>query len=156
MRIFTPHTLYARHALIGCLSWLIALASPPLAARDVSGSYAVFGIGSNTCDDYLDARYRGGADELIYVEWISGHLSAYNLLLDNTYNILGNTSPFDFMAQLDAWCRQHRDQAFTIAIARQMEDLFADRANLAPHQESGWGKWIDEMTGSHESDDSAQ
>lgn len=125
-------------------------------ARDVNDNYAVFGIGSDSCEEYLDARYRGGADELIYVEWIAGHLSAYNLLLDNTYNILGRTSPFDFMAQLDAWCRQHRDAAFTVAIARQMEDLFAERTNLSPQQESGWGTWIEEMTGSRRADDGAE
>ncbi|WP_125181410.1 hypothetical protein [Thiohalobacter thiocyanaticus] len=119
--------------------------SQPAAARDVNGNYAVFGTGSGDCEDYLEARYRGGADELLYVEWTAGHLSAYNLLLDNTYNLLGNITPFDFMARLDAWCRQHRDQPFTVAVAYQLEDLFGDRRNLAPSGDGGWENWIEQL-----------
>lgn len=117
----------------------------PAGGRDVNDNYAVFGTGSGDCEDYLDARYRGGADELLYVEWTAGHLSAYNLLLDNTYNILGTTEPFDFMAQLDAWCRQNRDTPFTVAIARQLEVLFDERSNLSPQQNDGWDNWIDQL-----------
>lgn len=134
----------------------LALAAAPASARDVNGNYAVFGSGSGDCEDYLDARYRGGADELLYVEWTAGHLSAYNLLLDNTYNILGTTDPFDFMARLDAWCRQHRDAAFTVAVASQMEDLFDERRNLAPQEDSGWENWIEQLGGNRQTQEDAE
>lgn len=132
-----------RYPLAAILALTLTAAA---SARDLNGNYAVFGTGSGDCEDYLDARYRGGADELLYVEWTAGHLSAYNLLLDSTYNILGNTEPFDFMAQLDAWCRQHRDTPFTVAIARQLEVLFDERQNLSPQQQNdGWDSWIEQL-----------
>lgn len=138
------------------IALVLALVAAPAAARDVNGNYAVFGSGSGDCEDYLDARYRGGADELLYVEWTAGHLSAYNLLLDNTYNVLGTTNPFDFMARLDAWCRQHRDAAFTVAVARQMEDLFDERQNLAPQEDGGWENWIEQFGGKRQTQEDAQ
>lgn len=137
-----------RRLLIPLFAGGLALTNPLAAlARDVNGNYAVFGTGSGDCEDYLDARYRGGADELLYVEWTAGHLSAYNLLLDSTYNILGTTEPFDFMAQLDAWCRQHRDVPFTMAIARQLEVLFDERRNLSPQENDGWDSWLEQLGG---------
>ena len=146
-----------RRLFIPLLAGGLTLASSPSApARDVNGNYAVFGSGRGDCEDYLDARYRGGADELLYVEWTAGHLSAYNLLLDNTYNILGTTEPFDFMARLDAWCRQHRDVPFTVAIARQLEVLFDERQNLSPQRNDGWDSWIEKLGGQRGTEDSPQ
>lgn len=113
-------------------------------ARDVNGHYAVFGVGHGSCADYLNARDRGGADETRYIDWVAGHVSAYNLLLVNTYDMLGELTPFTLFAQLDTHCRRHREQAFVQALAEQMENLYERRANLAPHH-SGWKDWLNEI-----------
>ena len=113
-------------------------------ARDVNGNYATFGVGGETCGDYLDARDAGGERERLYMEWTAGHLSAYNLLLVNTYNILGETSTFDMLAHLDSYCRQHRDTIYVQALATQIEALYDSRSNLSPDH-NGWKDWLKDI-----------
>lgn len=113
-------------------------------ARDVNGNYAVFGVGSTPCADYLAARDAGGIEEEKYIEWISGHLSAYNLLLVNTYNMLGEGNAFALLARLDSHCRREREQPFVQAFAIQMENLYEARANLSPDS-SGWQDWLEDV-----------
>lgn len=125
---------------------LIVLACNSVAqARDLNGNYAVFGAGGRTCADYLEARDQGGEAALAFAQWIAGHLSAYNLLLDKTYNILGDVTPFQLMAELDAYCREARDLPFVQALALHLEQLYDVRANLSPNQPSNWQGWLEEM-----------
>ncbi|WP_297528309.1 hypothetical protein [Thiohalobacter sp.] len=114
-------------------------------ARDLNGNYAVFGAGGRTCADYLQARDQGGEAALAFAQWVAGHLSAYNLLLDKTYNILGEVTPFQLMAELDAYCREARDLPFVQALALHLEKLYEVRANLSPNQPSNWKGWLEEM-----------
>jgi hypothetical protein len=129
---------------IAALSFLLVCQSSM--ARDVNGNYATFGVGSQTCADYLDARDTGGESEQLFMEWTAGHLSAYNLLLVNTYNILGETSTFDMLAHLDSYCRQNQDAAYIQALAVQIESLYDVRANLSPAH-SGWKDWLKDVRG---------
>ena len=122
---------------------LALLGSQPQ-ARDVNGNYAVFGVGSAPCSNYLAARDAGGHAEEKYLEWISGHLSAYNLLLVNTYDMLGADNAFALLARLDSDCRRDREQPFVKAFAVQMENLYEKRANLSPDS-SGWQDWLEEV-----------
>lgn len=123
---------------------ILVLACPPGMARDVNGNYATFGVGSQTCMDYLDARHAGGEMEGSFMEWTAGHLSAYNLLLVNTYNILGETSTFDMLASLDSYCRKHQDVVYVQALAVQIESLYDVRGNLSPDH-SGWKDWLKDI-----------
>lgn len=125
---------------------ILLLACQSSMARDVNGNYATFGVGSQTCTEYLDARNSGGEPEQLYIEWTAGHLSAYNLLLVNTYNILGETSTFDMLAHLDSYCRQHQDAIYIQALAVQIELLYDVRANLSPSH-SGWKDWLKDVRG---------
>ena len=122
----------------------LALQCTAIDARDVNGGYAVFGVGSASCVEYLAARDTGGLEEVKFIEWISGHLSAYNLLLVNTYNMLGNDDAFALLARLDSHCRREREQPFVQAFAVQMENLYETRANLSPDT-SGWKDWLNDI-----------
>ena len=113
-------------------------------ARDVNGNYAVFGAGARPCTDYLGARDAGGELEELYLEWIAGHLSAYNLLLANTYNVFGTTEPFDMFARLDSYCRHNRDTLLVQALAVQIETMYETRSNISPDN-SGWKDWLDDV-----------
>ncbi len=126
------------------LTLLLVCQSSP--ARDVNGNYATFGVGSQTCSDYLEARNTGDEAENLFMEWTAGHLSAYNLLLVNTYNILGETSTFDMLAHLDNYCRQNQDSSYIQALAVQIELLYDVRANLSPDH-SGWKDWLKDVRG---------
>ena len=58
-------------------------------AKDIDGEYAVYSVGADTCENYLKARQRGGVFHEPYLEWLKGYLSAFNSLVQNTYNIMG-------------------------------------------------------------------
>ncbi|WJW75676.1 hypothetical protein QVG61_00910 [Thiohalobacter sp. IOR34] len=119
----------------------------PAIARDINGNYAVLGVGGASCATYLEARDAGGEAERAFIEWTAGHLSAYNLLLASTYNILGELDAFGLLARLDSRCRQAREDSFIKALARELEILYETRANLAPEQSSGWYRWLEDMSG---------
>ncbi len=114
-------------------------------ARDVNGNYASFGAGSENCDVYLEARKAGGGYLRAYEEWVSGHLTAYNLLLDNTYNIAGGTSPYELFADLDVICQENPDAALVQVLAARLEQLYNDRHNLSPGDRSGWDGFLEDI-----------
>lgn len=124
---------------------LLCLAAQPAVARDINDNYATFGVGGESCALYLEARAAGDGYERSFQEWIAGHLTAYNLLLENTYDIMGDTSPYELMGMLDLTCEQNLDLPVVRALALQIEQLYADRQNLSPNRDSGWKNWLDEI-----------
>ena len=89
---------------------LCLLISMPGQARDFEDNYAVFGAGAQPCSTYLIAVQKGG-----------------NVIMPETYNILGET---DFpMAQrwLTDHCRKYPNELFINAVARLTEVLYPMR-----------------------------
>ncbi|RMG29587.1 MAG: hypothetical protein D6721_05770 [Gammaproteobacteria bacterium] len=111
-------------------------------ARDLNGRYAVFGIGEGSCRDFLEARHGGGAELVLYEQWIAGHISAYNLLLAHTYNLLGDLTPTQLLTRIDAQCTRTPDRPFVQALARVLETLYGQRANFSRDAPSGWRQWL--------------
>ncbi|HHH46508.1 MAG TPA: hypothetical protein ENK53_05790 [Thiotrichales bacterium] len=122
---------------------LIALAVTAQ-ARDLHGRYAVFGIGQGPCRDFLEARHAGGAALVLYEQWIAGHISAFNLLLDRTYNLLGDLTPTQLLTRVDARCSREPDRPFIQALAAELEALYEVRANFSRDAPSGWRQWMEE------------
>lgn len=133
----------ARHFVF--LALATTLFSTPCAARDVNGNYATFGAGGESCAVYLESRKAGEGYEVIFQEWVAGHLSAYNLLLENTYNIMGETSPEELFLELDVLCEQNPDMPFVKILAARVEQLYHDRLNLSPNERSGWEGFLEEV-----------
>ncbi len=119
---------------------MAAVMALPAAARDVNGRYAVFGAGNRTCSQYLQATRQGGAAIRPFDDWLLGHLSAYNLLVANTYDMLGHTDFAHFDQRLQRDCRQHPRSRLVAAVARVMDDLYPQRANISPRH-SGWNEF---------------
>ena len=117
---------------------LIALAlsttlATPAWAKDVNGEHAALGPGGTTCARYLEARDTGNADlEYDYRIWISGYLSAFNVTVGHTYNILGPRGMDEAVALIDKQCRQTPNALFVSAVARTTVMLYPDRYNLKP------------------------
>lgn len=133
-----------RHAML-LLTTCLGLAPALLPARDVNGNYATFGAGSEPCRVYLEARKAGGDYERAYQEWVGGHLTAYNLLLENTYNILGDTSAYDLFNELDVLCEDNPDIPFVQVLGSLVEQLYGERKNLSPSNDSNWDGWLNEI-----------
>ena len=64
-------------------------AAPGVYGKDVDGEFAVFSVGGKSCADYLRARSGGGRTQHDFTTWMQGYLSAFNLIVPNTYDILG-------------------------------------------------------------------
>ncbi len=127
------------------LALCLACSMLPVAqARDLNGRYAVFGIGQGPCRDFLEARHTGGAALVLYEQWIAGHISAFNLLLDRTYNLLGDLTPTQLLTRVDARCSREPERPFVQALAAELEALYEVRANFSRDAPSGWRQWMEE------------
>ena len=135
-------TVMNRALLSICLA--VALQLPGTAsAKDMDGEFAVFSVGGESCIDYLRARQLGGRQQSRFTEWVQGYLSAFNLIVPNTYDILGNRD-FDKVVQwLDEHCLQNRETPFVNATALLTINLFPARQNIAPGKDNR-AKWSGE------------
>ncbi|MEM7206547.1 MAG: hypothetical protein AAF434_01870 [Pseudomonadota bacterium] len=106
--------------------------SLPAIAKDSDGEHAVFGAGSEQCDTYLKARRAGPDASRPFVEWTFAYFSAFNVLVNNTYNIVGEREARDVMNWLDNYCGGSRRSLFVTAVADLTQRLYPQRANISP------------------------
>jgi hypothetical protein len=127
---------------IGLLAVLFLL-SGGAGAKDISGEYAVHGIGGEPCGLYLEARADGGGRLLEYEIWLSGYFSAFNLIVSNTYSIMGDRDMEHFLEALDQYCVAQPGDMFITAISTITMVVFPERHNLSPHVDR-WPKLLEE------------
>ncbi len=119
------------------LAILVALVlTGPVIAKDIDGQYAVFSVGGNPCRDYLAARKVGDEPEQRWLHWIAGYLSAFNQIVPNTYNILGDREFGAFLGELDGYCGAHQDALLVSALSALAERMYGDRRNLSPNKDN--------------------
>lgn len=134
---------------------IVALCTQQTAvSKDVDGEFVVFGIGTSTCGDYISSRRQGSGGMEPYRQWLSGYLSAFNLIVVNTYDIMGTNSYQHVIKWLDKFCLANGDESFVNASAALTVSLFPDRRNLAPSKdtESKWNQSGNLFTGESTSD----
>jgi hypothetical protein len=119
---------------------ILILCSGPLLAKDMHQRHAVLGVGGESCGNYLKARSAGGNRFHAYYDWITGYLSAFNLIVPNTYNILGERRINDALARLDDYCSTHQDEVFITALAMLTEVYFDERTNFIKDKDRAWGE----------------
>jgi len=113
-----------------------------LPAKDVDGRFAAFGPGARPCTAY--AAMRGGSDPLDrdWIAWLTGYLSAFNVIVPGTFNIVGDYSVEEVLAWLDQYCAAHPDERFANAAAALTVALYPERNNLSPKTRGrSWDKW---------------
>jgi hypothetical protein len=83
-----------------------ALLMSAVAARVVHAeNVTTYGAGVESCQAYLDAKDGGVADEVIFVDWLSGYFSAVNRTSNHRNNILGLADLKVALEHIDATCR---------------------------------------------------
>lgn len=117
-----------------------ALVTSPASAKDMDGEHAVFGLGATQCSDYLGARRAGGSAQKSYADWMLAYVSAFNLIVPNTYNLFGNATLDASLQWLDDFCRGDQRTLFINAVASLSERLYPARANYAPNKDTR-AKW---------------
>jgi len=107
--------------------FLLLLVSSASQGRDFEGSYAAFGAGAKPCSIYLRAIERGGPEENFFIDWTIGYLSAFNVIMPETYNILGETEFTTSQLWLEERCQKFPRELFINAVARMTEVLYPTR-----------------------------
>lgn len=111
---------------------LAMLAATCAWGSDNKGHYETRGIIS--CRKYVQARQEGGPEDTLFVGWITGYLTAYNMLKSHTYDIVGTTDIPSIELWLDIYCRVHP----LSNVARGMDDLtvqlYPERTRVSPNR----------------------
>jgi len=114
-----------RHQLLILLA--CSVLSLPLKARDFEDAYAVYGAGAQPCSTYLTAISQGGKEEDFFIDWMIGYLSAFNVIMPDTYDILGDNGFPLAQRWMEDHCRKFPRELFVNAMARLTEVLYPTR-----------------------------
>jgi hypothetical protein len=123
---------------------VIAAASSNLYAIDANNRYFAYGVGQRPCEDYIKFREKRldaleqkhpnyTRDELydivnrIVEQWIAGFLTAHNLYVSDTYDLLGKSTLEDVKARLETTCRANIKQRFAEAMISVVQQLNPQR-----------------------------
>jgi len=96
---------------------LLSLSAPNAFSADKNGRYWIYGVGSENCEVYLEARNNGGASEISYKNWLSGYLTSTNRSSDDTYNLLGETDFQGALSWIDMYCGKNPKNTVYMAVA---------------------------------------
>jgi hypothetical protein len=106
---------------------LSLLISTPSFARDFEDAYAVYAAGAEPCKHYTIAVKKGGRSQDYFVDWLIGYLSAFNVIMPETHNILGEMDFASAQGWLERHCRRYPNELFVNATARLTEVLYPMR-----------------------------
>lgn len=109
------------------ITLLLLVSSHIALARDFEGSYAVYGSGSDSCRQYIGSMKNGGREEDYFIDWMIGYLSAFNVIMPNTYNILGETDFDAAQLWLQRHCKKYPKEPFITSMIKLTEVLYPMR-----------------------------
>ncbi|HEA26571.1 MAG TPA: hypothetical protein ENH92_05550, partial [Ectothiorhodospiraceae bacterium] len=89
------------------------LISAPLQAKDMNQKFATFGKGSESCLAYMEARVENRREMDRVKQFVFGYLTAFNLMIPQNFNILGDRTMNDAFDWLDVHCLKAPDDNFT-------------------------------------------
>jgi hypothetical protein len=111
---------------------------------DGKGRYIAYGVGQRSCSDYINLREkkldtleqqhpRYTKDELYEIvdkvveHWIAGFLTAHNLYVSDTYDVVGKASMEEIKARLEKNCRANNKQYFAEAVITLVHEIHSQR-----------------------------
>ena len=118
-----------------------------LYAIDSNNRYFAYGVGQRSCEDYVRFREKSldtleqqhpryTKEELYEIvdkvveHWIAGFLTAHNLYVSDTYDLVGKLTMDDLKARLERSCRANTKQYFTEAMITLVQELHPLRAKV--------------------------
>lgn len=112
--------------IAGCL---LMLTSPLAQAADADGNYALRGVGNGNCGEIVEALQEDDpALQQSLSSWMSGYVTSYNRITDETYDIVPVVSADELLIITTLICQQNPESNFEAAL-RAVFDLF-DTARL--------------------------
>jgi peptidoglycan hydrolase-like protein with peptidoglycan-binding domain len=110
----------SRAAWLGCALLSIVL---PAAAGDGTGRFAVKGVGTATCESYVEALKQGGQRAYMFGGWVYGFLTAENRHRQQTFDISAWEDLETLTGYLSHYCEQHPREAFAQGVISMVEAM---------------------------------
>ena len=120
------------------LSAVLLFRTLPVGAADANGNYAIWTLGAKSCNQYN----RAAGDEALrarYSDFLTGYLTAYNTLAEQTFNALGDMKLDGALGWLDEYCGSHQMDSFERAITQLVVNRYTAR-RAAGHGNRSWGR----------------
>lgn len=115
-----------RSSGVGGLLAALVLGSAAQGATN-EGQYAVRGVGSTTCAEFLEELEASGGLPLRYVAWVSGYLTALNRDTPDTFDVSYIAENDDVLALASRICMTQSDILVETAVARLVNFMVDDR-----------------------------
>lgn len=126
------------HKLVAPLLLLVSIfISTPLMAKDMNQNFATFGKGTESCLAYMEARVENRREMDRFKHFIFGYLTAFNLMIPQNFNILGEHTMNDAFDWLDGYCLKAPSDNITNAVAALTQAYFAERKSMRKST-TGW------------------
>ncbi|MDH5517931.1 MAG: hypothetical protein OEY36_08980 [Gammaproteobacteria bacterium] len=103
-------------------------------AKDNRQQFATYGLGGESCAVYSSARAAGGERELQVRQWLAGYITAFNLIVADTYDIFGSTDYDGMIEWLDDRCSKYPRANLTNTVARFTEITHSYRKQYMPQK----------------------
>ena len=108
-------------------------------AADSAGNYAVWGAGGASCHRFQRSSAEASSEQA-FRNYLMGYMTAYNAIVENTYNGLGGLSLEDALAWLDNYCSLHKLDSFDRAVVDLMISQHESRVRAQGAGAPGWGR----------------
>lgn len=116
-----------RFTLTGAVLALAVSSAVPAADKD--NAAAIKGAGAQSCESYSVARKEKKEVYGLYISWLQGMLSGYNLMAPDTYDIAAWQTPELMAFFLDQFCQKNPTVPFGQASSELIKALVPLRVN---------------------------
>lgn len=128
----TGNTMLTRCLILLCLMMTAQISI----ARDFEDAYAVYGAGAENCELYLESMRKGGREQDYFIDFVIGYLTAFNVIMPQTYNLLGETDFPTSQRWLERDCQKYPKQPFITSVIKLTEVLYPMRYQAGLKQPS--------------------
>ncbi len=102
------------------LVFVLVFAGNLVNSADMAGRYLVSGVGKDSCRGFVDADEVGKS---YYRTWLSGYISSYNYLTEDTYSIVNEKTVEELEAWLRGYCFSNISHTYEQAVKSLMRKL---------------------------------
>ncbi|MEE4211767.1 MAG: peptidoglycan-binding domain-containing protein [Parvularcula sp.] len=118
-----------KRAALGAAALPLAFAAAE--AGDAEGRYAVKGAGLVPCNVFLQAVQQQSPEAALVMSWFSGYISAANMAIDGTYDLVSWQDDAILANALASACSQMPDQPIAAAVSRLVPSFAQERLTSA-------------------------
>lgn len=114
-----------------CLTTALTVGSLSVEAADSQGRYAAHGLGRLQCRAFVEMCEKQAEECRLTGTWITGYLTGFNALNDQTFDILPWQAP-ELVAELAFnWCRQNPERGMVDGVNQVLQALYPRRIEAA-------------------------